>query len=93
MEALAKTTHFVVLLSPDYEQSETCMLELETILARGKDVSILPFMLAGRDRPSPKLRGLHHRLQNERDGHAAAQVVVEQTMAALDAALGRFETR
>lgn len=91
MEALGKTTHFVVLLSPDYEQSDTCMLELETILARGKDVSILPFMLAGRDRPSPKLGGIHHRLQHEPDAHAAADVVVEQTMAALDAALGRFE--
>ncbi len=87
VEALEKTTHFIVLLSPEYEQSETCTLELETILARGSDVTILPFMVAGRARPHPKLGELHHRLLSEADGRAAAEIIVDQTMAALDHAL------
>jgi hypothetical protein len=86
-EALQKTTHFIVLLSADYEQSETCMLELETILGRGDAVSVLPFMLAGRNRPNPKLGHLQNQLLFEADPSAAAHVVVKVTMDRLDAAL------
>jgi hypothetical protein len=86
-DALQKTTHFIALLSPDYEQSQTCTLELETILARGEQVSILPFMLANRDRPNPKLGDLHNKLLSDSDPRADAQVVVDEVMGALDVAL------
>jgi TIR domain len=86
-EALQKTTHFVALLSPDYELSPTCTLELEEILARGEKVSILPFMVAGRDKPNPKLSGMHNRLLSGQDPEKDAQVVVDEVMAKLNAAL------
>ncbi|PWU06644.1 MAG: hypothetical protein C5B51_11795 [Terriglobia bacterium] len=87
-EALEKTTHFVVLLDPEYVNSQTCMYELEKILSRGEQVKILPFMINGRDRPHPKLVHIHHRLLEGDSPHANAEVVVQQIMAALDAALG-----
>lgn len=54
-DSLQKTTHFVALLSPDYEQSEACTYELDEMLARGNAVSILPFLTADRAKPNPKL--------------------------------------
>lgn len=89
-ESLKKTTHFVALLSPEYEQSQTCTYELEEILARTEQVSILPFMLAGRITPNPKLAGMHNQLLSD-DPRADARVVVDQVMAVLDADLGRSE--
>ncbi|MGC2111670.1 MAG: toll/interleukin-1 receptor domain-containing protein [Candidatus Korobacteraceae bacterium] len=86
-EALQKTTHFVALLSPDYELSPTCVFELEEILARGEKVSIMPFMVAGRDKPNPKLSGMHNRLLSGEDPDKDAQVVVDEVMAKLNAAL------
>jgi len=87
--ALQKTTHFVALLSPDYELSTTCTRELETVLARGSEVSILPFMVNGRSVPNPKLANMHDMLLSNPDPLAAAQVIVNQVVAALDAALAR----
>ena len=87
--SLQKTTHFVALLSPEYEQSATCIHELEAILARRQDVSILPFMVAGRATPNPKLAELHNRLLSGADPRADAQVIVDQVMGALDTALAR----
>lgn len=89
-DSLQKTTHFVVLLSPEYEQSPTCTYELEAILARGPAVSILPFMLAGRDKPNPKLGHMHNRLLSDPDPRVDAQVIVDQVMGALNGALGRL---
>ena len=88
--SLQKTTHFVALLSPEYEQSQTCTYELEEILARGPEVSILPFMLAGRNAPSPKLAHMHNRLLSDPDPRVDARVVVDQLMGALNAAVGRL---
>jgi hypothetical protein len=91
-DSLRKTTHFVALLSEDYEQSQTCTYELEEILARGDAVSILPFMTGGRAAPNPKLTHLHNALLSGNDPLADAQVVFHQVMAALDAALNRSES-
>lgn len=90
-DSLQKTTHFVALLSPEYEQSQTCTYELEEILARGSNVTILPFMMAGRNIPNPKLVHLHNRLLSDADPRADAQVVVDQVMDALNGAIGRLE--
>jgi len=90
-ESLQKTTHFVALLSPDYEVSQTCTYELETILARGSKVSILPFMVGGRSVPNPKLAQMHNTLLSNPDPLADAQVIVSQVVAALDAVLAYFE--
>lgn len=89
--SLQKTTHFIMLLSPDYEQSETCTFELEQVLARGDKVSILPFMLAGRSRPNPKVVRKHNALVSKQTPRSGAEVVVQQVMAELDAALSRSE--
>ena len=90
-QALKDTTHFVVLLSPEYEQSEVCTQEMDTILARGNAVTILPFMLGGRSRPNPKLGGMHNVLLPD-DTREAAQIIVDQTMASLDALQRKTET-
>jgi len=90
-DSLQKTTHFVALLSPDYEVSQTCTYELETILARGGDVSVLPFMVNGRAVPNPKLSNMHNTLLESADPRASAMEVVRQVTAALDVALGRLE--
>lgn len=84
-DALQKTTHFVVLLSPDYELSPTCTLELDHIVARGKDVKILPFLIAGRSRPNPNIPPPnHHRLLSGDDLGAQADEVVKEVLANLD---------
>jgi hypothetical protein len=90
-DSLQKTTHFVALLSTDYELSQTCTYELEKILARGSDISVLPFMLGGRAVPNPKLAHMHNRLLSGPDSQADAEVVVQQVTEALDAALLRSE--
>jgi hypothetical protein len=86
-DSLAKTTHFIPLLDPDYEKSPTCTYELEEILKRGNQVRILPFMIAGRDRPNPKLVNLHNRLLSGKDVPAEAGEVVREVISALDTAL------
>jgi len=90
-ESLQKTTHFVALLSPDYEMSQTCTYELETILARGNAVSILPFMVGGRSVPSPKLAQMHNTLLANPDPLVDAQIVASQVTLTLDTALSRSE--
>jgi hypothetical protein len=80
---LAKTTHFVALLTEGYEVSEVCTHEVEGILKRGNEVTILPFMAVGRAVPHPKLKHLHHRLLEGADCRANAQVVVEQILESL----------
>jgi signal transduction histidine kinase len=89
-DSLHKTTHFVALLSPDYEQSQTCTYELEEILVRKEQVSILPFMVLGRSAPNPKLTQIHNRLLADPDPLVNAQTVVQEVMAALDADLARI---
>lgn len=81
-EQLQKTTHFVALLSEDYEQSEFCTYELEKILKRGGGVTILPFLVGGRSRPNPQLgkQNLHHRLLHGEDPRLDAKEVVGQLM-------------
>lgn len=88
-DSLRKTTHFVPLLDAEYEKSPTCTYELEEILKRENQVTTLPFMIAGRDRPNPKLAHLHNRLLPGADAHRDAVEVVNEVMGALDAALDR----
>ena len=90
-ESLKKTTHFVALLSPDYEVSQTCTYELETVLARGSEVTILPFMVGGRSVPNPKLSNMENALLSNPDPVANAQIVTNQVVAALDAVLARSD--
>lgn len=86
---LQKTTHFVALLSPDFEQSQTCTYELDAILVKARDqgVSILPFMLGGRTVPNPRLAHAHHTLLDEKQAGANAIRVVEEILTALNASL------
>jgi len=86
---LQKTTHFVALLSDNYEQSATCVYELEQALARTDKVSILPFMIGGRAVPHPKLGHIHNRLLDGPDPDANAKAVVDQVIAALEASAAR----
>jgi hypothetical protein len=72
--------------------SQTCTYELETILARGNKVCILPFMVNGRSVPNPKLAQMHNTLLENPDPRIEARIVVDQVTAALDAALSRFES-
>jgi len=90
-ESLQKTTHFVAILSPDYEVSQTCTYELETILARGSKVSILPFMVNGRSIPNPKLSQMHDKLLANPDPLVDAQIIVDEVTSVLDAALNRAD--
>jgi hypothetical protein len=87
--SLNKTTHFVALLDPTYEQSPTCEYELREILKRKGEVAILPFMIAGRDRPNPDLTDMHNDLLTHKDPRANAEIVVHQIIATLDDALSR----
>lgn len=87
-ESLQKMTHFVVLLSKDFELSPTCVYELDQALARGDKVSIMPFLVNGRDRPNPLLVTMHNRLLTGPTPDADAQVVVDEVMSALQASLG-----
>lgn len=89
--ALAKTTHFVALLAPDYEQSKYCTYEIDHALARGGGVAILPFMTDGRVIPHPKLE-VHQAPLGGADAQAAALKVVHDVMVALDAANRRPRT-
>jgi len=85
-EALDKTTHFVVLLSGEYERSQTCTTEIEHILARknrDEKVTILPFMTDGRSTPHPKLTHMHHTLLDATQD-ANAETIVAQVMASLE---------
>lgn len=88
-ESLKKTTHFVALLDSTYEQSPTCEYELREILKRRNEVTILPFMIAGRDKPNPDLTDMHNELLSSQDPSANAGIVVRQVMGALDATLSR----
>jgi hypothetical protein len=90
-QSLKKTTHFVTLLDPTYEQSPTCIYELREILQRRNEVTILPFMIAGRDKPNPDLTGMHNELLSSQDPSANAKIVVRQVMGALDTALSQSE--
>jgi hypothetical protein len=88
-ESLNKTTHFVALLDPTYEQSPTCEYELREMLKRKADVTILPFMIAGRERPNPDLTHMHNELLSHPAPDDNAEVVVRQVMAKLNEALTR----
>lgn len=85
-ESLTKTTHFVALLSDGYEVSQTCTYEMDQILARGAQVTILPFMAGGRSIPHPKLTNMHNTLLDGADIDRDAATVVEQIMTSLEQA-------
>ena len=91
-EWLKKTTHFVAILDPTYEQSPMCEYELREILKRKGEVTILPFMIGGRDKPNPDLVNIHNELLASPDPHANAKIVVRQIMTALDDAVSRSES-
>ena len=86
-ESLRKTTHFVALVSPTYDQSPTCTEEIETVLARGHEVEILPFKVLGRQTPHPRLTGLHNEPLRSEDPEVNAEEVVKNVVDRLDAAL------
>lgn len=90
-DALQKTTHLVVLLSPDYEQSQTCTYELETCLERRDKVTFLPFRMAGRTAPHPKLGDIQNVLLEGKDIRADARIIAEQITSVLDQALVKAE--
>jgi hypothetical protein len=73
-------------------ESPTCTEELEAVLKRGSEVSILPFMIAGQEKPHPKLTKIHNRLVSPKSARADAEVVVREVMAALNAALSQAVT-
>ena len=85
-ESLTKTTHFVALLSDGYEVSQTCTYEMDQILARGAQVTILPFMAGGRSIPHPRLGNMHNTLLDGADVDRDAATVVEQVMTSLEQA-------
>jgi hypothetical protein len=86
-ESLRKTTHFVALVSPTYDQSPTCSDEIEAVLARGRAVEILPFKVLGRQAPHPRLTGLHNEPLGSEDPEVNAAEVVKNVVERLDAAL------
>jgi TIR domain len=90
-DSLNKTTHFVALLDPTYEQSPTCDYELREILERKEQVTILPFMISGRDKPNPALSDMHNELLSSTDPRADAEIIVRKIMATLNKALSREE--
>jgi hypothetical protein len=86
---LAATTHFVALLGNGYETSEACTYELETVLARADAVTILPYLLEGRQTPHVKLSGRHHPLLHDADPRKNAAVVVDEVMKVLKEAVAK----
>lgn len=82
---LRTATHFVVLLTEGYETSPVCTYELEEVLKRQPEVTILPFMTLGRSVPHPKLGHLHHRLLGTADPRAEAGVIVDRIVEVLSA--------
>jgi hypothetical protein len=86
-ESLRKTTHFVALVSPTYDQSPTCSEEMEAVLARGRAVEIVPFKVLGRQAPHPRLTGLHNEPLRSEDPAVNAEEVVRNVVERLDAAL------
>jgi len=55
---LKNATHFAIMLSPDYEQKEACVAEIDWALEH--KVPIIPFLVGGRTNPHVKLRADHH---------------------------------
>jgi hypothetical protein len=86
-ESLRATTHFVALVSPTYDQSPTCTEEIESVLARGAAVEILPFKVLGRQTPHPRLTGLHNKALRSEDPAINAEEVFKNVVERLDAAL------
>ena len=84
-ESLRKTTHFIALVSPTYDQSPTCTEEIEAILARRPGVEILPFKMLGRQTPHPRLTELHNKPLRSEDQEVNAEEVVKNVMERLDA--------
>jgi hypothetical protein len=84
-EQLRRTTHFVVFLTDGYELSPVCTYEIEEVLKRGSEVTVLPFMAGGRSVPHPKLGHLHHKLLSGANLQADAELVATEVMASLTA--------
>jgi hypothetical protein len=88
---LMRTTHAIVLLTPDYEESPSCRMELETLLARQKDKeapTILAYLIDGRERMHDGLAqlGIHHgRIDEHGPSHAveAAEHLLQNLLGAL----------
>ena len=70
---LKKATHFAILLSPDYEQKEACVAEIEWALEHA--VPIIPFLVGGRTNPHVKVRADHHQPLRGTPPEDAAAVV------------------
>ena len=83
-KSLRMATHFIVLLSDDYEKSPTCTFELDAILARGNTIPVLPFMVGGRNVPHPRLSHMHNMLLSTGDASSDAGIVVDRVLLALD---------
>jgi hypothetical protein len=88
-ESLGKTTHMVALVSPTYDQSPACTKEIETALARGSEVEILPFKVLGRQIPHPRMTERHHEPLRSTDSSENAEQVYNQVVERLDAALAK----
>jgi len=87
-EQLAAATHFVALLGPGCEMPEACTYELETVLARGPEVTILAYLLDGRTAPHVKLSHTHHPLLHA-DQNENAKVFVARVLKLLNDAVAR----
>lgn len=76
MEAALKgATHFVVLLTPTYEQSVACDAEITTALQRVAQDHVLMFFVGERSVPHRALPDYHHQaLRRDVDANAAAVV-------------------
>lgn len=74
--ALDQATDVVFILDDDFELSEACTQEIDTIMTRRADIkTITPFLWGSRVRPNPKLSGVHHETLPADKDEAAAVIV------------------
>ena len=83
-EELKKATHFLVLFTPTYEQSEACVKEIEWALDNLHPEKILPFLVGGRTSPHVKLKPEHHQFL-DKEPKANAATVVQRVIEVLQA--------
>lgn len=75
LEALGKATHFVILLTGDYEQSPACVEEVEWALEHLSKENILVFFVGDRRAPHVKLRPYTHQSLSPAAQDGAAEVL------------------
>jgi TIR domain len=74
-DQLNKSTHAVIVISEDFNNSPWCFKEVERLYMRRQKVDLLPF-LYGRDaRPAPRLEKLQHENLPDNANEAARQIV------------------